>query len=388
MDEYLQLVSNVFATSTSPSSEAFAQLVLLSAQTHTALQCSLKESHSQQRDASALTKSIQNASINRIDGPIAQKLGAVLSALLDYVAHCPPIQDLINPADKTQIQWKQRYAQFVWQDAQNRWGILFNCASSLFGLSTSSPVYFFSSFRYISSSFLTLCIRLDVLSGQAIKFPKVTDCTARLAGPVRASGMDRTPLDGSKTRRGAAMWLGNDCLRGYFRLNNLKLCETVLKSIREAINRNRDFASNAETATGEEPYPMAERVKYRYYVGRIRISQGRVREGFSHLQWAFEHCPVSATAQLRRILSHLLPLALVLGMRPRSHLVEILCPPESDIGQLYLPLFRAYAKPDIALFEQLMDERPRKERLRKLGVHLLIQEKCIAPMWRGIIKRW
>lgn len=262
-------------------------------------------------------------------------------------------------------------------------------SSSLFALPTSSPTYFFAAFRFISSTFLSLSIRLDVLTNEVIKYPRLTDCTARLAGPVRASGTDRTPLEGQKTRRRAAMWLGNDCLRGYFKLNNLKLCETVLKSIKEAINRNREFATvGGDAATGEEPYPMSERVRYRYYLGRIRISQGRVREGFQQLQWALEHCPTNATVQIRRILLHLLPLALILGLRPNPQLIASFCTPESELGYLYLPLFRAYAKPDVAGFERLMAERQRKERLRKLGVYLLLQEKCVAPMWRGLIKRW
>lgn len=208
------------------------------------------------------------------------------------------------------------------------------------------------------------------------------------------------------------MWLGNDCLRGYFKLNNLKLCETVLKSIREAVNRNREYnadsmskggtgaatgstfkavSSDSEGSNGEEPYSIAERVRYRYYLGRIRISQGRVREAFQHLQWALQKCPVHTTPQLRRILLHLLPTALVLGMRPSPALVEVVRrggQTNQDVIQLYLPLFQAYAKPDMAHFQALMAERWRKERLRKLGVYLLLTEKCEAGMWRGIVKRW
>ncbi|CAO1624306.1 unnamed protein product [Parajaminaea phylloscopi] len=385
MDEYLRLVSETFATAPAPSQDSFARLIVLPAEVHSALQASVRTIKPPQYGTAALTKRIQDSSNGRVESLVAQRIAAVLSALLEYVSRCPPIAVLTS--DSLTIQRSQYPSETTWKDAQQHWGTVFNRASSLFAIPTSSPVYFFLAFRYISSAFLTLSIRLDIISGQEIKFPHTTECTARLAGPVRASGTDRTPLEGSRTRRSAAMWLGNDCLRGYFRLNNLKLCETVLKSIREAVNRNRDFSADSERATGEEPYSMAERVRYRYYVGRIRISQGRVREGFTQLQWAFEHCPVTATAQLRRILLHLLPTVLVLGMRPRRDLVQTLCPPESEVGQLYLPLFMAYAKPDLAEFDRLLSERPRRERLRKLGVYVLLQEKCVAPMWRGLVKR-
>lgn len=198
------------------------------------------------------------------------------------------------------------------------------------------------------------------------------------------------------------MWLGNDCLRGYFKLNNLKLCETVLKSVREANNRNREAylqaadggppssQTSSSTFMSDDPhesiYPLSEQVTYRYYVGRLRISQGRIRDAFHDLSWALHYCHAQhGRRQMRSILLLLLPCALVLGMKPSKFVLSLL---DDDVAALYLPLFSLYAKPDFAAFEAALNVRERKERLRKLNVYLMIRDKAAIGMWRGIVKRW
>lgn len=133
---------------------------------------------------------------------------------------------------------------------------------------------------------------------------------------------------------------------------------------------------------------MSQRVVYRYYLGRVRLSQGRVRLGFEQLQWALDHCHQDAATQIRRILLHLLPAALIVGYRPRATLRQLIQSRFPDLESVYMPLFEAYAKPDMGRWESLMLERERKEFLRKLGVYLLLQEKCPIGIWRGMVKRW
>lgn len=331
---------------------------------------------------------VQGLEINTGNSAVDERLAQVVSAHLTYVRDCVPIQAIVNGGGKATTD----IATIT--QAHASWSTVFARSSALFTL-PSSPLFFLEAFRFVSSTFLTLSIRLDVLSNQSVKWPNLTDCTARLAGPVRAAGTDRTALPGRETKRAAVMWLGNDCLRGYFKLNNLKLCETVLKSIREALARNREYqAADGATTTAamqddDDTYPLAERVRYRYYLGRIRISQGRIREAFTHLQWSFENCHYDSAVHARRILLHLLPCALVLGIRPTPTLRALIQSRFADLEYLYMPLFQAYARPDIARFDELLTkDRKRKETLRRLGVYLMIREKCPIGMWRGVVKRW
>lgn len=58
-------------------------------------------------------------------------------------------------------------------------------------------------------------------------------------------------------------------------LNNVRLCETVIGSVDNARKLNRDIGGGG--LTGDEIYWRADRVTYKYYLGRLRLFQHRVR---------------------------------------------------------------------------------------------------------------
>lgn len=58
-------------------------------------------------------------------------------------------------------------------------------------------------------------------------------------------------------------------------LNNVRLCETVLSSVENAIQVNRNL-KNHQDLSGEEQFSLADRVTFKYYVGRLRLSQHRI----------------------------------------------------------------------------------------------------------------
>ncbi|PWN25312.1 hypothetical protein BDZ90DRAFT_234159 [Jaminaea rosea] len=405
MEAYLASIDAAFSSSSTPSSHAFISLIVVTAQQHAALKDDFAAHRSVDQSMIAQRISRSNATMT---GVLLDRTASLIEAALQYVADAPPIAILTDTNDRRRDQWLAKASLPAWQQAQAKWATVFNRSSALFSVSpTSPPVWFFPTFRLVSMLFLTLCIRLDRLSSpfaqsHSHRQPYLTECTSKLAGPVRAAGTDRTSLPGHETKRSAAMWLGNDCLRGYFKLNNLKLCETVLKSVREANNRNREHVnstletappssqSSSSTFMSDDPhesiYPLSQQVTYRYYVGRLRISQGRIRDAFHDLSWALHYCHAQhGHRQIRSILLHLLPCALVLGMRPSRFVLSLL---DQDVANLYLPLFALYAKPDIAAFEATLNVRQRKERLRKLNVYLMIRDKSAIGMWRGIVKRW
>lgn len=59
------------------------------------------------------------------------------------------------------------------------------------------------------------------------------------------------------------------------KLNNIRLCETVLGSVDNAIQVNKNLKSSRDLS-GEEGYSIADRVTFKYYVGRLRLSQHRI----------------------------------------------------------------------------------------------------------------
>lgn len=125
MDDYLNLVSSIFAASPAPSPESFSQLVVLPASTHNALQASLRSVSGRTIDAQALTKRISKASGNRVEVPVAQRIAAVLAALLEYVASSPSVLELAHSGQRSREAWLQTYSLEVWTAAHTNWGVLF-----------------------------------------------------------------------------------------------------------------------------------------------------------------------------------------------------------------------------------------------------------------------
>lgn len=65
---------------------------------------------------------------------------------------------------------------------------------------------------------------------------------------------------------------------GNLQLNNLRLCDTVVKNVRDAI----DFL--------DTQYPRADRVTFSYYMGRMYLYQRRMRKAMYELRKAFALC--------------------------------------------------------------------------------------------------
>lgn len=197
MDDYIRLLSNAVETS---NGQSFRQALQLPSHLHSSIQSHLNQ-HPIDSVVGRICVKTPNEQVN-------ERLAQVITAHLQYVQYSPPVQDVLSQTNLSTLQ-----------GAHSHWSTLFGRSSKLFTL-PDSPLFFLDAFRYVSSMFLTLSIRLDILSNQSVKYPNLTECTAKLAGPVRAAGTDRTAKEGRLTKRAAVMWLGNDCLRGYFKVSS------------------------------------------------------------------------------------------------------------------------------------------------------------------------
>ncbi|KAK0547865.1 hypothetical protein OC845_003888, partial [Tilletia horrida] len=164
-----------------------------------------------------------------------------------------------------------------------------------------------------SETLVSLGIKSDTYQRDP-KQRNTTDSASRLSKSAGLAGNDRTPAppSGEGTKRPAVMFLANHSFRAYFKLNNVRLCETVLSSVENAIKINRQAASDVlktgaggslrkgnkkrsqlmdtgddfEMLSAGEPtaedlaysgHTRADLVTYRYYLGRMRLHQHRLR---------------------------------------------------------------------------------------------------------------
>lgn len=70
----------------------------------------------------------------------------------------------------------------------------------------------------------------------------------------------------------------------------------MLGSVENALSLNRNFASPQTKASFKDEelglacYKRCDRVAYKYYLGRLRLSQHRIRKAYGELRWAFDNC--------------------------------------------------------------------------------------------------
>lgn len=135
------------------------------------------------------------------------------------------------------------------------------------------------------------------------------------------------------SRRVGTLGIINQLLKVYFKLNNLRLCGNIIRAV-DAPNFP-DF---------ESTFPIADRVTYKYFVGRLHLYEERIKEACECLTYSFDRTPDSAFLQKRMQLLYLVPAKLRMGLIPPE---ELLCKYKMD---RYIDIVRACRKGDITLF--------------------------------------
>ncbi|CAN0018434.1 unnamed protein product [Hapterophycus canaliculatus] len=116
--------------------------------------------------------------------------------------------------------------------------------------------------------------------------------------------------DEQTSRKACALHLAIDMFKHYSDLKNLRMCN----NIRGVLDQHWSVVE-----------PMSSRadwVSYHYYVGLLKISEDKYKEAEVDLELALKHCHNKAKSNKRRILNHLVPLRLRLGIYPTLDLLE------------------------------------------------------------------
>ncbi len=135
------------------------------------------------------------------------------------------------------------------------------------------------------------------------------------------------------SRRVGTLGVINQLLKVYFKLNNLRLCGNIIRAV-DAPNFP-DF---------ESTFPIADRVTYKYFVGRLHLYEERIKDACQCLSYSFDRTPDQAFMQKRMQLLYLVPAKLRMGQIPPE---ELLVKYKMDC---YIDIVRACRKGDIMLF--------------------------------------
>ncbi|XP_041321657.1 PCI domain-containing protein 2 isoform X3 [Pyrgilauda ruficollis] len=118
-----------------------------------------------------------------------------------------------------------------------------------------------------------------------------------LMGCFRVCASDtRAGIEDSK--KWGMLFLVNQLFKIYFKINKLHLCKPLIRAI--------------DSSNLKEEYSMAQRVTYKYYVGRKAMFDSDFKQAEEYLSFAFEHCHRSSQKNKRMILIYLLPVKMLL----------------------------------------------------------------------------
>eukprot|EP01025_Chloroclados_australasicus_P030228 TRINITY_DN30343_c0_g1_i2.p1 TRINITY_DN30343_c0_g1~~TRINITY_DN30343_c0_g1_i2.p1 ORF type:complete len:424 (-),score=10.57 TRINITY_DN30343_c0_g1_i2:449-1684(-) len=112
----------------------------------------------------------------------------------------------------------------------------------------------------------------------------------------------------SESKQRSMLFIANILLKFYFKSNNVGLCKHVLG----VVGLSRQF----------ERFPKAQRVQYRYYMGKYSVYSGEYSEALDALEYAYAHCHKESKQNLRLIAKYLVPLELLRGRLPSSQFLQ------------------------------------------------------------------
>lgn len=158
---------------------------------------------------------------------------------------------------------------------------------------------------------------------------------------IRSEKTDINAAPGTMSKKSIIFYVANLLCRLYFRLDTPGSCANVFSNIHTA---RISFSQSSR----------AQRVEFRYWLGRFYISKNMFADAYRHLKWAFDNCCVrppipsnpfagtpapnvgvsgSARNNKRRIYTFLVPAALLLGIVPTRNALEMF-----GLTHVYMPL--------------------------------------------------
>lgn len=110
------------------------------------------------------------------------------------------------------------------------------------------------------------------------------------------------------TKRLGMLYLVNQLLKVYFRINKLHLCRPLIRAI--------------DSSPLWYQFPLAQQITYRYFVGRKAMFDSDYRMADEYLSFAFQKCHRKSRKNKRLILTYLIPVKMLLGYMPTRNLLQ------------------------------------------------------------------
>jgi nuclear mRNA export protein PCID2/THP1 len=167
-------------------------------------------------------------------------------------------------------------------------------------------LYATSEGNWFVPALMVVCKNTSSLSQQAgdtqNRAPNVLQESFSRSVNDRAEYDPHAPFDNEGSKKAAALGIVNELFAMYFRMNQLRLCKTLIRPLEQ-----KKLHLNGS---------MSDMVTYRYYQGRLLMFEDQHAAAEESLEYAFRHCHKDSIHNKRCILKYLVPVKLVQGKVP------------------------------------------------------------------------
>uniref|UniRef100_A0AAR2KNJ6 PCI domain-containing protein 2 n=1 Tax=Pygocentrus nattereri TaxID=42514 RepID=A0AAR2KNJ6_PYGNA len=173
---------------------------------------------------------------------------------------------------------------------------------------------------------------------------------------------NRAGIDDSK--KWGMLFLINQLFKIYFKINKLHLCKPLIRAI--------------DSSNLKDDYSMAQRVTYKYYVGRKAMFDSNFKLAEEYLSFSFQHSHRSCQRNKRLILIYLLPVKMLLGHMPTTQLLK-----KYDLMQ-FTDVTKAVSEGNLLLLNEALAKH--ETFFIRCGIFLIL-EKLKIITYRNLFKK-
>lgn len=172
----------------------------------------------------------------------------------------------------------------------------------------------------------------------------------------------------NKEKKLAALDIVNVSIKIYFKLNTLRLCKNLIRTV-----ESKQFPPF-------DIFPVSQKVTYKFYLGRLAVFDEKYEDAQDALTYALKYCHANHEKNKALILKYLIPVGLLLGRLPSAKLAQ----QYEGILRPYLPLAESLRSGNIGMFYDAMKRQ--RDILVKDGTYLLL-EKLQAAVYRRLLRK-
>lgn len=192
----------------------------------------------------------------------------------------------------------------------------------------------------MASDLRTLSIEADIVLRQSYQTPYCLEQAERLLKKgFTFLANDRNPIEISKKED--MLEMANQLFKIYFKMNNLRLCSTIIGPIQRLPQFEETF---------DEKYGTSQRVTYRYFRGRLALYDENFSRAIEDLEYAFRNTPSELIKNRKLILMYLVPAKMFKGVLPKRELLD-----KYEIDP-FKGIVDSIRKGNIYLFEESLQE--------------------------------